>query len=93
MRQQEEYIIDQHQGLMGRMLMSQAISKFVPSKGSQFSETLQHSLHNNTLAYMGDIVQRTFGDSTLISKEICYRWLTQREENLGLQLGLGHQLR
>lgn len=70
MRQQEEYIIDQHQGLMGRMLMSQAISKFVPSKGSQFSETLQHSLHNNTLAYMGDIVQRTFGDSTLISKEI-----------------------
>ena len=70
MRQQEEYIIDQHQGLMGRMLMSQAISQFVPSKGSQFSETLQYSLHNNTLAYMGEVGRRTFGDDTLVPQDM-----------------------
>tara|TARA_R100001594_G_scaffold126808_1_gene164188 strand:+ start:7253 stop:8335 length:1083 start_codon:yes stop_codon:yes gene_type:complete len=70
MRQQPTYEIDQNGGLMGQMLMAQAIKSYRPSVWEQMKETFSRSHQYNTLAYVSELVQQAHDPENFISLDL-----------------------
>ena len=70
MRRQEEYVIDQDNGLTGELLFRQALKQFEPSITTQMSETFGRLVDHNTLTYISEGIQQLNDPENLIPKSL-----------------------
>ena len=70
MRIQQEYVIDQDNGLTGELLFRQALSQFEPSITTQMSETFGRLVDHNTLTYISEGIQQLHDPENLIPKSL-----------------------